>query len=105
VRGGEGLEAGANLGDKPCSGAVDRSGHLRVAAGEVADELVVGDGDLHPHREGSVADSVIIDPILRFEDALGELRELQAGHLLAVVEQVLHRMEYRSLAVPPAEVD
>src|SRR5215216_907411 len=105
VRGGEGLEAGANLGDEPRPGAVDRPGHLRVAAGEVADELVVGDGDLDPHREGSVADSVVVDPVLRLEDAPGELRELQTGHPLAVVEQVLHRVEYRSLAVPPAEID
>src|SRR5258706_11403336 len=59
---------------------------------EIANELIISDGDLTAYREGAIANAIIIDPVLRLVDSPGQLCQLKTRHALAVVEQGLDRV-------------
>src|SRR5207247_8373788 len=76
---------------------MDESSPVRVAligpgtwgcVPEVADELVVGDRDGHPHGERPVTDPVIVDHVAGFEHALRQPAQLPPRQPLAVVQQM-----------------
>src|SRR2546423_4191398 len=59
---------------------------------EIADELIISDGDLNAYQEWPVANAIIINPVLCLVDSLGQLCQLKTRHALAVVEQGLDRV-------------
>ena len=63
---------------------VDAADDLGIAAGEVGQELVVGDGDLHLEMDG-VAVAVVVHVLVHLPGALGHLGQALAGHQLALV--------------------
>src|SRR2546427_3998869 len=75
-----------------CQGTVDRSRYLRMRPCEIADELVIGDGELNAHWEWAIADAIVIDPVLGLVDPLGELCQFKACHTFAVVKQRFDRV-------------
>src|SRR5258708_12825858 len=76
-----------------CSGAVDRSGYLRVCASKIANKLVVGDRYLDANRKWAVTNTIIINPVLSLISTFGKFRQLKAGHTLAVIEQSFNRTQ------------
>src|SRR5258708_13151434 len=76
-----------------CSGAVDRSGYLRVCASKIAYKLVVGDRYLDANRKWAVTNAIIINPVLSLISTFGKFRQLKAGHTLAVIEQSFNRTQ------------
>src|SRR5262249_12480016 len=71
---------------------VDRPRHLRMCSREIADELIISDGDLNTYRKGPIANAIIIDPVLCLVDSPGQFCQLKTRHALAVVEQGLDRV-------------
>src|SRR6266852_2667714 len=75
-----------------CQGTVDRPRYLWMCSREIADKLIISDGDLNAYQERAVANAIIIDPVLCLVDTLGQLCQLKTRHALAVVEQSLDRV-------------
>src|SRR5262249_16005491 len=91
-RAGDGLQHRTHSRMQARQSTVDRPRHLWMCSREIADELIISDGDLNTYREGSIANAVIIDPVLCLVDSSGQLCHLKTSHALAVVEQGLYRV-------------
>src|SRR5260370_17375385 len=94
-----------------CQGTVDRPRYLWMCSREIADKLIISDGDLNAYRERAVANAIIIDPVLCLVDTFGQLCQLKTRHALAVVYKALDRVLYyvdpllitHSLETPPPQ--
>src|SRR5258708_34299396 len=76
-----------------CSGAVDRSGYLRVCASKIANKLVVGDRYLDANRKWAITNAIIINPIRSLIGTFGEFRQLKAGPMPTVIEQSFNKSQ------------
>src|SRR5258708_35601357 len=76
-----------------CSGAVDRSGYLRVCASKIANKLVIGDRYLDANRKWAVTNAIIINPAVSLISTFGKFRQLKTCHTLAVIEQSFNRTQ------------
>ena len=98
------LERHLRGGEQARRRVVDGPATCGCGAAEVADELVVGDRHLDPHLERAVAEAVVVDVVVGVELALRQLRQLEPGDRLAVLDERVDRLQHRVDAVLGADL-
>src|SRR5262249_16854633 len=102
---GNGFEDGSDAGDQAGPGAVDRTGDLGVAAGEVAGHAVLGDLDPDLDGERTVAEAVGVGEVFGGEDAVRDPGGRVPAEPVAAVEHGAHGLAPGGDAVAVAHLE